>query len=144
MTLTTADIIITVIALAGLVIGIISFMRHNPQATPAALDAEVARRVADLQADRPAIDRLETAYLTTGDMQRHALDTLADVLKTIAPYTGLKFDDALAKLLDDVQKAGAPAQGDTNIVPTGTVSRAAVEQALDEALRPDNLSGHGR
>lgn len=119
MTLTTPDLIAIVVALAALVLSIVAFMRQHPDATPAALDAEVTRRLAELQADRPAIDRMETAYLTAGDLQRHALDTLAGALTTLAPLTPMTTDDELRKLLEDIRQRGAPTAAPTLPTPHG-------------------------
>lgn len=121
MTLSSADLIAIVLALVGLIVGIAAFLRAHPNATPAALDAEVVRLLAERQADREFVGRLERAYQTSGTFQKQALDTLAGALRVLAPLTPVKTDDALAKLLDDILTPDA--EGDTQPMPPVTPPR---------------------
>lgn len=102
------EIVAVVVALASLVVALIAFMRKNPQATPAELDAEATRRVVEAQANRELVDRLERAYQQNSAAQQKAFDTVAGLLRLIAPLTPLKLDDAAVSLLTDIQKPGAP------------------------------------
>jgi hypothetical protein len=108
ITLSTGDVIAVLFALAGLIVSIVAFFRAHPNATPAALDAEVTRRLTELEADRANVARLETAYQNAGEVQKHAIDALVSALKLIAPMTAGTADDAAVKLLEDIQTPGAP------------------------------------
>lgn len=108
MTLEPDAILGIVVGIVALVVAIAAFLRANPNATPAALDTEVARLVAEKQSDREWVTRVETAYQTSGQFQRQALETVAGVVRILAPLTPGKADDALDKLLDDIQTPGEP------------------------------------
>ena len=70
------------------------------------IDARLTEQVNTAHNDREWIERLERAYALGGMQSTRAVDALAGVLSNIAPLTGLKLDDAVLKLLRDVQKPG--------------------------------------
>jgi hypothetical protein len=108
MTLELDALIGIVVGIIALIVAIAAFLRANPNATPAALDAELVRLLAERQADREWVGRVEVAYQTSGQFQRDALDTVTSVLRAVAPLTPGLTDDALLKLLDDIRKRDEP------------------------------------
>lgn len=108
MTLEPDALLAIILGMVALVVSIAAFVRANPNATPAALDAEVVRLLTDKQADREAMDRLERAYQSSDAAHRKALDTTVAVLRFVAPLTPLKSDDEALKLLEDAQTPGTP------------------------------------
>ncbi len=108
MVLSTGDMLAIIVGLIAFAVGVAAFFRQHPDASPAAVDAEVASRLDLMQHDREAMDRLERAYQSSDAAHRNALDAAVSVLKQVAPLTPLKSDDAALKLLLDAQKLGAP------------------------------------
>lgn len=73
----------------------------------ASIDTRLTQQVATAHGDREWIERLEKAYQFGGLQNTRAIDALAGVLANIAPLTGLKVDDAVLNLLQDIQSPGA-------------------------------------
>lgn len=106
--LSAGEVFAIVIAFGAFVFGIVAFLRANPQATPAAVDTEVTRRIAEMQANRELVDKMERAYQQNNEMQRRLFDLFAGGLRLVAPLTPITSDDVAADLLTDIQKLGQP------------------------------------
>ena len=89
------------IALAALVISVITAVRKG-----SSVDAAVADKLAKMH-DPQVLDRLEAAYQTANAPVVQLVNTVAALLKVVAPFTPIKSDDAAAKLLEDIQTPGA-------------------------------------
>ncbi len=101
------DVISIVVGFLGILVGVFVFASRNGN-NPRAVDAYAVMRIENAAKDRDHIDKLERTYETTNQAYRTAFDTLANLLKTFAPVTPFKADDALAQLLADIQTRGKP------------------------------------
>jgi hypothetical protein len=72
-------------------------------------DAAMTERLQTAQKDREWIGHMEKVYERADTYMNKALDATVSVLKVIAPLTSrISVDDAVLKLLQDIQKPGAP------------------------------------
>lgn len=72
------------------------------------LDNGVMLRIDQMQANRDYMDKLERAYESANVAQRLAFDRFSSLVKTVAPYTPMVSDDAIARFLEDVKAKGDP------------------------------------
>lgn len=106
--LSISDVLAIVLALVAFVIALVAFFRANPNATPAAVDTEVSRRFAEMQANRELVERLERAYQQNNENTQRMFDAFVGALRFLAPLTPNKADDAALELLTDIQQPGEP------------------------------------
>lgn len=106
---TIGNVVLVAVAAISLVVSLISLVVTAVKTNnPRGLDAGVVHQIEMRQRDREALDRIEAAYQQAGTMQRDVVNILTSLLKTIAPLTPMKADDALAGLLADIQTPGVP------------------------------------
>ena len=70
------------------------------------LDAVMSERMEKLLRDDTAMRLMEKAYEDAGTAQRMVINTLADVVKILAPLTPIKTDDTVDRFFDDLLKPG--------------------------------------
>lgn len=118
LSLTLGELIGIVVGLGALGVGLGKILwdaNQNPGG--ASVDTRLTERVDIARNDREWIERLERAYALGGLQSKTAIDALTSVLTTIAPLTGLKADDALLRILKDVQQPGANVDVTVNTAP---------------------------
>lgn len=71
-------------------------------------DALVNERLEKLLRDDTAMRLMEKAYEEAGTAQRMVINTLADVVKVLAPITPIRTDDTVDRFFDDLLTPGAP------------------------------------
>jgi len=110
LSLTLGELLSILIGSAVLLGGIGKILWDGNQPGQPGIDARLTTQVGAAQADREWIDRLERAYALGGISSKAAIDALTGVLANIAPWTPIKVDDAVLRLLKDVQQSGVQAE----------------------------------
>ena len=108
LALSSGEVLAIIVGIAAFIVSIVAFMRANPQATPAAVDTEVTRRLDEQRKDRENMDRLERAYQQASAAQQQLTTSFIAALRFAAPLTPIKSDDAALALFEDIVVPGAP------------------------------------
>lgn len=111
--LSVGDVISIVAGLVALLVSVYALAKSDKGK---GLDNGVMLRIDQLQANREYMEKLERAYESGNVAQRVAFDKLSTLIKTIAPYTPIMSDDAIARFLDDVKVKGTLVKTDVQEV----------------------------
>lgn len=68
-------------------------------------------QIEQIQANRQAVEGFERLYIEATQANRSAFNTVVGILKVFAPLIPGDADEALGKLLEDIQTPGPPAHG---------------------------------
>jgi hypothetical protein len=87
----------------GAVLGFIGWRKANPEGD---VDTKVSELIDARRLDRVWMEKLETVYQERDQSQKDAIETLSETLRYVATLTGLRFDDKLSELIEDIQEPG--------------------------------------
>lgn len=108
--LTIGELIGIVLGLGALGVAVGKILWDGNQPGQPTVDQRLTARVDVAHSDREWIERLERAYMLGGSNTQRLVDAFTGVLTNVSPLTGVKVDDALLRLLKDVQQPGQPTE----------------------------------
>lgn len=108
---TTTIIGLAIVVVVAAVLFVVWLVARQPSAAQA--DALVQAQIEALQGNRQAMAALEKAHTEANATVRQTLYVLEKLAGAVSPLTPIRADDALLKLLRDIQTPGAPTPPDS-------------------------------
>lgn len=95
-----------VVGVVALIVAFIAWRRDHPNASVAESDAKLSELIEARREDRVWMDKVEKSYQQIAESHQQIIQSLVDSLEYISTLTPVKSDDALTKLIKDIQEEG--------------------------------------